>query len=96
MDGGMNEARLEGSKISGRDATDGPPRQESVSPLLRGSEPPKPWKTPSPASPALPEAVPQPIPSQGPSQLALPSWWAGVCDFTVSVVFLMKGKWCPM
>lgn len=75
-----------------------PTRQASINSLLMGSEPPKPWKTSSPATWPPPQRPCQGLsPSQGAQTACFPPLCVlGMCDFTVSMVFLMKGKWCPM
>lgn len=99
MDGWMNEwineARI---KLQDMMTQTDPIRQEGINSLLRGSEPRKPWRTRSSIVLTFPQGSRHcSSPSQGAQTACFsPLCVLGICDFTVSMVFLMKGKWCPM
>ena len=71
-----------------------PVGQKDINSLLRGSESLKPRKTPSSVTQG---SCHHSSPSQGAHTACFSLLYVlQICDFTVSMVFLMKGKWCPM
>jgi hypothetical protein len=90
----MNEASLEWSKTSGHEGNDRPCRARDHQ-LFRGTKALEATLFCSPPPPQKPFHCSSP--SQGAQTACFsPLCVVGICDFTVSMVLLMKGKWCPM
>lgn len=99
-DGWMNEwvNKRGKSKTSGHDDTDRPYKARGHQLPSQGLWATKALENTLFYCPYLPPGVaPLLLPfTGGPNSLFFSSLCSGICDFTVSMVFLMKGKWCPM